>query len=101
MRRLTSLFRARMKLARVRYVAEHEPIEGLRGQPVPLAPPEQSMPPCAANFTAQTFQPSQIAWNCVIVEIALHHMVQPPANVGDAFMPPAHESGPNGRQFGI
>ena len=48
------LLRVRMELPTVRYVAAGEPVEALPGQPVPLAPPKQAMPPSAANLTAET-----------------------------------------------
>jgi len=91
------LLRVRMELLAVRYVAADKPIEALPGQPVPLAPPKQGVPPSAANFTAEALQSSEIAWDCVIVEVALHHTVQPLTEFGDGFVPP-HQSGPNGRQ---
>ena len=48
------LLRVGVELATVRYVAAGEPIEGIPRQPVPLAPPEQGVPPCAANLAAET-----------------------------------------------
>jgi hypothetical protein len=48
------LLRVGMELATVRYVAVDKPFEALPGQPVPLAPPKQGVPPCAANLTAET-----------------------------------------------
>jgi len=92
------LLRIGVKLPTMRDVAEGKPIEALPRQPVTLAPPKQGMPPCAANLTAEPFQPHEITWNRVIVEIALHHTVQPLTNIGNTFMPPAHQSDPNSRQ---
>src|SRR5271157_5755266 len=92
------LLRVRMKLLTVRYVAVDKPIEALPGQPVSLTPPKQGAPPGAAHLTAEALQPSEIAWDRVVVEIALHHAVQPLADLRDGFVPSPQQSGPNGRQ---
>ena len=62
-----------MELATVRYVAVDEPIEALPGQPVPLAPSEQGVPPGAANLAADTLQSPQIAWDLSLPEIRSRH----------------------------
>jgi hypothetical protein len=77
-----------MEFPTVRYVAVGEPIEALPGQPVPLAPPKQGVPPGAANLTAETLQSSEIACDRVVVEVALHHAVQPLADLGNGLVPP-------------
>jgi len=87
-----------MELATVRYVAAGEPIEALPGQPVSLAPSEQGVPPSAANLAAETLQSPEIAWDRVVVEIPLHHSVQPRADDGDRLVPSPHQCGSNGRQ---
>ncbi len=86
-----------MELLAVRYVAASEPVEALPGHPVPLAPPKQGVPPGAANLTAEALQASEIAWDRVVIEIALYHAVQPLPDLDDGFVPPPHQSGPKGR----
>ena len=81
----------------MRYVAVGEPVEALPGQPVPLAPPKQGMPPGAANLTAKALQSSEIAWDRMVVEVTLHHAAQPLTDLDDGFVPPPHQSGPYGR----
>ncbi len=88
----------RVELPTVRYVAVGEPIEAPPRQLVPLAPPKQGMPPGTANLTAEALQPLEIAWDRVAVEVALHRTVQPWADLGDGFMPPPHQRGPDGCQ---
>ena len=82
----------------MRYVAVGESLEALPRQPVPLAPPKQGVPPCAADLTAETFQSLEIAGDHMVVKVALHHAVQPPADFGNGLVPPPHQSGPNDRQ---
>jgi hypothetical protein len=77
-----------MELATARHVAAGEPIEALPGQPAPLAPPEQGVPPCAANLAAETLRSPEIAWDRVVIEIPLHRAVQPQADLSDGFVPP-------------
>ena len=92
------LFRVKVELPTVRYVAVSEPVEAIPGQPVPLAPPKQGVPPGAANLTAEALQSSEIGGDRMVVEVALNHAIQPLADLDDGFVPPPRQSGPNGRQ---
>jgi hypothetical protein len=86
-----------VKLATVRHVTVSEPLEALPRHPALLAPPKQGVPPCAADLTAEAVQSPEIAWDRVVVEVALHHTVQPLPDLGDGLVPP-HQGSSNGRQ---
>lgn len=56
-----------------------------------LAAPQQRMSPSAADFAAETFQTLQVAGDRVVVEVTLHHAVQPLTHDVYRFMPAAHQ----------
>ena len=62
-----------MALAGMRYEAASKLVELVPSKPVALASTQESVTPSATDFTAETLQSLQIAWNGVIVEIPNCH----------------------------
>jgi hypothetical protein len=60
-----------------------------------LASTHQCMPPSATNLTAHTPHSKQISWNCVVIEVSLHHAIQPFVHNGDGLVPSSHQFCPD------
>jgi hypothetical protein len=60
-------------------------------EPVSLASTHQCMPPSTAYLTAHTSQSVQIPRQGVVVEVSLHHAIQPFAHNGDGLVPSSHQ----------
>jgi len=87
-----------MGLATVRYMATSEAVEAFPGLAMALAAPQQRMSPSATYLATEAFQTLQVAGNRVVVEVTLHHAVQPLTQNVDRFMPAAHQRSPKGSQ---
>ena len=62
-----------------RDVLAGEAIETDPVEPVPLAAPQQGMPPCAADFAAEATQSQQVRRDCMVREVAIQDPLKPPA----------------------
>ncbi len=76
-------FRVRVELTTVRYEAEGKTVEAIPRQPMALTASEESVPPRAADLTAEAFEAFQVSWDGVIVVIPLHHALLPVADSGN------------------
>ena len=70
-----------------RYVLTGEAIEARPVEPVSLTSSQQSMPPSAADFTAEAVQSQQIRRNCVVREVTIQDPLKPLAHDGHWFVP--------------
>ena len=70
-----------------RDVLTGEAIESGPVEPVPLTSSQQSMPPGAADFTAEAVQSQQIRRNCMVREVSIQDPLKPLAHDGHGFVP--------------
>jgi len=75
-------FRVRVELTTVRYEAVGKPVESIPRKPVALTASKQSVPPRAADLTAEAVEALPVSWDSVIVVVPLHHAMQPVADNG-------------------
>lgn len=80
-----------VQLARIRKKASGEPIEPVPTQTVPLASPQQGMPPSATHLAAKSVQPYQIRGDSVVVKVPAHHAIQPWTDDRDRLVPSLHQ----------
>jgi len=66
----------------------------------PLAAPPQGVPPMAQDLSAKRIESGPVAGNGVVVEIPLHHSMQPCALLGDRLMPLSQQRLLHRLQFG-
>src|SRR5690349_17048858 len=83
-----------------RYEFASEAVETFPAKPVPLAPAQERMPPCAAHLGAEAFQPLQVRGNSVVLEVAVEDPSQPGTDHRHTFVPFPVQSVTDRRQRG-
>ena len=66
-----------MELAAARYEAAGKLVEPIPSKPMALTAPQERMSPSATHLTAEAVETLQVARDCVVVVIPLHHAGQP------------------------
>jgi hypothetical protein len=80
MGRKEARFRIRMQNPTGRDVLAGKAIETGPVEPVPLAPAQQGMPPCAAYLAAEAVQSQQVRRDCMIREVSIQDPLKPRTN---------------------
>jgi hypothetical protein len=74
-----------------RDVLAGEAIEPRPVEPVPLASPQQSVPPSAAHLVSKAVQSQQVGRNCMVRKVAIQDPLQPRTHDRHRFVPPLVE----------